>query len=230
MTLTELYSYIGELCNDPNHDRYTTDDIDTELDNSQDKWNVRARILRQTDTITVVDGTRQYAISTLDATPMSWERATHKGIDLKKKDVSFFDLYTGHDWTQDSGTPVYYYITPLLSGNHYVNLYPTPTGNDAGANLVVEYIYRHTPMSTGTDQPFNAESATIPYHYGLGNDAASRLLMRDPNPENVQKSKNYMAIADGVLSDVVQTLIAQGKEEPYRIRIPGVNWSRRWSY
>lgn len=236
MNLTELQSFVGQLVNDPNGDRYTLSDINQELDNTQDFWNISAKILKDTITLTVVDGTRQYALSLLTGTPIAFPRVTHKGLELQKRDKSWLDLYSGYDWTATSGTPTDFVIEVTDPDVQYLTVYPTPGGNDAGANLVVEYIKRHTSMSASTDTPFNANTLLVPYHYGMAFDAACRLLMRDPSPENSQRvygpdgKTGFMNVAKDVLSQVVDTFKALEREEPARIRIPGTNWSRKWSY
>lgn len=227
MNLTEIQSLVGSLCNDAGHDRYSLSDINTELDNSQDSWNISAKIISDTVTLTTVDGTRQYALSSLTGTPISFPRVTHKGIDLEKRSKSYFDLYSGEDWTATTGTPTAFYIEAQDADNQYLTVRPVPGGNDAGANLVVEYIKRHTPMSASTDTPFmsvTTENYLLrPYDWGLAYDAASRLLVRDPTQENVVKVANFAKIASNVMANVIQVFKSLEQEEPHRIR-GGRNW------
>lgn len=218
MDLSELQTLIGDLTNDPSHDRYTTAQINTELNNTQDKWNVRARILKDTVTITTVDGTRQYAIAGLTGTVIAFGRVTHLGLELEKKDKAWFDLYAGDDWTDDVGTPRKYLIEATDPDVQFITLYPIPQSADAGANLVVEYIKRHTVMAAASDEPFNGNDLLLPYHYGLAYDTAGRLLARDPSPINTPKSAEYRVTAADVLTDVVQAFKALEREEPYRLR------------
>jgi hypothetical protein len=218
MDLSEIQTLVGALTNDTSHDRYTTDQINTELNNTQDKWNVRARILKDTVTITVVDGTRQYAISGLTGTVVAFGRVTHKGLELEKKDKAWFDLYAGDDWTDDVGTPRKFLIDATDPDVQYITLYPIPQSEDAGDYLVVEYVKRHTTLSSSSDEPFNGNDLLLPYHYGLAYDVAARLLTRDPSPENKLKSDGYRVEGADVLTDVVQTFKALEKEEPYRLR------------
>lgn len=222
MTLSDLQSLIGSLTNDPNHDRYTLSEINTELDNTQDKWNMTARIIKDTVTFTVVDGTRQYSSALLVGPPLAITRATHKGIELKKRSKSYFDLYTGHDWTVDIGTPTDFYFEAEDPDIPYFYLYPIPQSGDEGDNLVVEFLKRHTSMSSSSDNPFLSSGTQNfllrPYDWGLAYDVSARLLARDPSPQNSTRSVNYQRIADGVLAEVVQVFKALEKEEPMRIR------------
>lgn len=229
MTLTELQTLIGDLTGDPNHDRYTTSQINTELDNSQDMWNLRAGIIKDTATITVVDGTRRYALSNLTGTVLSIPRATHKGLPLSKRSKSWLDMYAADDWTDDTGTPTKFIVEAEDPDVQYITLHPTPTSSDAGAYLVVEYIKRHTSMSASSDVPFLSGTASNPelrpYDYGLAYDVSSRLLMRDVNPANIKSATEYKRIADESLADIVQVFKALEKEEPMRMK-GGRYWGR----
>lgn len=231
MTLTDLQTLIGSLTNDPNHDRYTTTDIGTELDNSQDMWNVEAKLIKSSTTITIVSGTRQYALSNITGTVISIPRATHKGIPLTKRDKTFIDLYYGgSDWTQNKGTPTDFYIDVTDPGNQYIVVYKTPQDNDAGANLVVEAVIRHTPMSSSSDVPFlsgtSSNSTLRPYDWGLAYEVSAKLLARDPSPQNAMKAENYAKIANGVRIDVVQVFKQLERQEPPKLQMP-MRWRRR---
>lgn len=222
MNNAELQSFTGDLLGDANHDRYSLTQINTELENSQTKWNVGAKIITDTVTVTVVDGTRQYALSGLTGTPISFPRVTHKGIELKKRSKSWLDLYTGVDWTQNIGTPTLFVIEESDPDAQYFTLYPTPQSGDAGANLVLEYVKAHTPMSSSTDVPFmsgtSSNTLVRPYDWGLGYDAASRILSRDPSNENIAKSAQFGKTAQEVLDSLIQVFKQLEAEEPKRLR------------
>ncbi len=222
---------IGSLTNDPNHDRYSTTDIGTELDNSMDSWNVEAKLIKSTTTIATVSGTRQYALSNISGTVISIPRATHKGLPLTKRDKAYIDLYYGgSDWTLNLGTPTDYYLEITDPTGQYIVLYKTPQDNDAGSNLVVEAIVRHTSMSAASDVPFMAgtssNSELRPYDWGLAYEVSSRLLLRDPSKENVPKASNYAGVANNVRADVVQVFKQLERNEPPRLKMP-VRWRRR---
>lgn len=231
MTLSDLQILIGSLTNDPNHDRYTTIDIGTELDNSMDSWNVEAKLIKSTTTITTVSGTRQYALSNIAGTVISIPRATHKGIPLNKRSKSYIDLYYGgNDWTLLQGTPTDFYLDVNDPTAQYVVVYKTPQDNDAGANLVVDAIIRHTSMAAASDVPFMAGTASNPelrpYDWGLAYEASARLLARDPNTQNANKSQNYASIAANVRADIVQVFAQLERQEPPRLKMP-LRWRRR---
>lgn len=227
MTLTELQTLMGQLLSDPNHDRYPTTDLNVELENSQTKWNLDAKVLSDTVTVTVVAGTRQYAVSGLTGTPIAFPRATHKGLDLSKRSKTWMDLYSGTDWTVDTGTPRYFFLEVTDPDAQYLTIYPTPQGDDAGAYLVMEYIKMHTAMSASSDVPFmsGTSSNTLlrPYDWGLAYDASSRLLARDPSEVNAKKQSDFMKFADNVFGQLIQSYKQLETEEPKRIR-GGRNW------
>lgn len=224
MDFSTLQAYIGGLTNDPGHARYSLSDINTELDNVQDRWNIHAKILKDTVTLTTVDGTRQYALSGLTGTPIAFTRVAHKGIELRRRDKSWFDMFTGEDWSDDTGTPVNYLIEFTDPDNQFLTVYPIPQSGDAGDNLVVEYIKQHTAMSAATDEPFNSNTILRPYHSGVAYEAAANLLLRDPNQESVAKFGPYMKLANDALAEVIQTFKAQEREEPMRLRTRAI-WS-----
>lgn len=133
-----------------------------------------------------------------------------------KKSKSWFDLYAGDDWSDDTGTPTSYYIDTDVDGFSLV-VYPIPQDADAGANLVAEYVKQHTAMASASDSPFNSLTYLSSYHYGLAYESASLLLTRDPDPANQVKIDRYQKVANAVLSDVIQVFKALEKEQPLRM-------------
>ena len=228
MTFAELKTLVGDLTNDPNSERYTPSQRATELDNSQESWNVEIGLIKDTVPITVVEGTRQYALSGLTGTPIRFTRVTHKGLLLNQRDKGYFDMYFGgSDWTTTTGTPTDFFAEVTDPDNQFLTVAPTPTGNDIGANLIAEYIKRHTSMSSDSDTPFmsgtTANSLLRPFDWGLAYEASARLLARDPSEVNVPKSGNYAAIARGVKQNVIQVFKAFEKSNPLRLQ-----GGRRW--
>lgn len=221
MQLSEIQAMIGDLTNDPNHDRYTLTAIGTELDNSQDTWNLEAKLIKDTVSVTLTAGTRQYALSLLTGTPISFPRTTLKGIDLDKRSKTYFDHLSQSDWTQFIGTPTDFFIEATDPDTQYITLYPVPQSGDVDQPLIVEYIKRHTAMSASTDVPFMSVASSNyllrPFDWGLCYSVATKLLLRDPNPANAAKSQNYATIAKNVLAEVVQVFKALEAEEPKRI-------------
>lgn len=220
MQLSELQSLIGTLTNDPNHDRYVLSDINTELDNAQNQWNEEIKIIKETTTVTVASGQRQYALTLITGTPIAFGRVTHKGLDLDKRSKQYFDLY-GTDWTQDIGTPREFCVEATDPSNLYLTLHPTPQSGDVGANLVVEAIIGHTAMSAATDVPFMLGTLSNyllrPYDFYLAYNVAARLLARDPSEINSARSGQYLKISSDGKANLVQVLKALEAEEPKRM-------------
>lgn len=218
MDVSAFYTLIGDLTNDPAHDRYTTSQILTVMNNVLDEWNLEAAVLKDTVTLTTVAGTRSYLLSTLTGTPVRFDRVTHLGIELERRDKSWFDLYASDDWSDDTGTPKMYYINVSDPDLQNIYLYPTPQDADAGANLVVEYVKRQDTLTATTDIPFNSNTLLYPYHHGIAYRASALLLLRDPTPDARFKASGYQSTASAVLTKVIEVFKEQEKEEPPRLR------------
>lgn len=229
MILSDLQTLVGSLTNDPNHDRYSLSDINTELDNTQSQWNEEIKLIKETTTITVASGQRQYLLSLITGTPLSFPRATHKGIDLKKRSKSYFDLYTSSDWTQQIGTPTDFFIEATDPSNLFLTVFPTPQGGDAGANLVVEAVIAHTPMSAASDVPFMLGTSSNyllrPFDFYVAYSASARLLARDVSATNQAKAGEYLKIA-GEGKELITNVFKQ-LEASEPLRLVG---GRRWIY
>ncbi len=220
MQLSEMQTFIGSLANDPNHDRFALTDINTELDNTQSQWNQEIKIIKETTTITVADNTRLYLLTLITGTPLAIGRVTHKGIDLEKRSKQYFDLY-GNDWTADIGTPREFCVEATDPSNLYLILHPTPQSGDTGANLVVEAIIGHTPMSAASDVPFMLGALSNyllrPYDFYLCYSVAARLLARFPSDENNARAGQYLMLSKDGKSNLIQVLKALESEEPKRV-------------
>lgn len=221
MILSSLQSQVSILANDPNNARYLVTDVTQELNNAQRQWNADIKIIKETTTILVVPNQRQYALTLIGGTPVSFPRATMAGIDIKKRSKSYFDLYTSYDWTQIQGTPTDYFIEATDPVNLFLTVYPTPTTNDIPNSLVVESVIDTTDMSLSADQPFMqvtiANYLTTPYHFYLSYDAAARLLARDPSPENQARMSSYLKIADAGQQLLINVFKQLEASEPLRL-------------
>lgn len=220
MTLSELQALIGSLTTDPNHDRYTLSDINTELDNTQRQWNQEIKIIKETTTITTIDGQRQYLLSLITGTPIAFPRVTHKGLIIAKRSKAYFDLYN-YNWTTDIGTPIEFCVEATDPGNLYLTLHPTPQSGDAGANLVVEAIIDHTPMVAPTDVPFMLGTTSNyllrPFDFYIAYSTSARLLARDASAANQSKASEYLKISADGKDNLVQVFKALEAEEPKRM-------------
>lgn len=224
--LADLQALAADHMNDLDHTRYKLDEINEHLDIAQDRWNREAHICRVRDTLTTVTDQYQYSFSLLSATPLEFWRVTHKNIDLIKRSREYFDRYSGVDWTQDKGTPKEFGVD-LGVMPAFLFLHPTPTGNDAGANLIAEYTARHDKMVNPTDTPFTVNGVQntliIPYIAGLAIEAAADILQHDPTPETVKKVASFKQESEAILSQVIQWYSRLDADEPLRMA-GGRNW------
>lgn len=220
MILSDLQTLVGSLTGDPSHDRYFLTDINTELDNTQSQWNEEIKIIKETTTITIVANQRQYLLSLITGTPISFPRVTHKGLKLEKRSKAYFDLYNA-DWTLDLGTPIDFCIEATDPANLYLTVHRTPQASDAGANLVVEAVIAHTPMVAASDVPFMLGALPNylcrPYDFYIAYSAAARLLARDPSTANQTKAKEYLKISGDGKANLIQVFKALEAEEPKRV-------------
>lgn len=226
-TLADLQGLISNLVNDPANTRYSLTEINQFLDTVQDRWNYEANICKTAQTLTTVGGTSAYALSTLTGNALKIFRVAHKGIALTQRSKAYFDQYTAYDWTGDTGTPKDFCVDMTLTSPSII-LRPNPTTNDAGANLLVEYLVRHTQMVNPTDTPFNingtANTLIQPYVYGIGLEVAAEILEPDPTKETVMKATTFRKQAERVLSNVIQIYTDFDAELPFRMR-GGRNWT-----
>lgn len=222
MILSALQIQVSILSNDPNNARYLASDVTQELNNAQRQWNADIKIIKETTTIPVVASQRQYALSLITGTPVSFPRVTQNGLDLLKRSKSYFDLYTSYDWTQILGTPTDFYIEATDPANLFLTVYPMPTTNDVPTNFVVESVIDTTDMVNASDQPFMqgvlANYLTTPYHFYLAYDVSARLLARDPSAENQARMGSYLKIADAGQELLVNVFKQLEASEPLRMQ------------
>jgi len=237
-TLSDLQSYIGQLVNDPSNTRYSLAEINNYLDLAQNRWNLEAKICRQTDYSALIANVYRYNLTTIATLPvMKILRVTIKGVDLLKKSKDYMDMYSSNDWTTSQGTPQEFAVD-LNSAPPSLILHPTPQGGDvvlytnnvgiSGQNpLGFEYITPHTTMVNAGDTPFMVNGVTnsliLPYLAGLGIDVAASLLEPDPTQETILKAKGFRRQAEAYLSLVTQIYYDLEADEPFRMQ-GGRNW------
>ena len=218
--LADLQALASDHLNDPGNTRYTLATINSHFDIAQDRWNRMAHICRNTVILTSVTNQGNYAITGLTGTPLEILRVTHKGVELTKRSKSYFDRYSADDWTTHQGTPTDFVID-INSNPVNIVLFPVPQGNDAGANLSVEYVLRHDPMVNSSDTPFTAQGVAnllmLPFAAGLAIEVAADILEHDPTPETVKKAAYFRKDANDVLSDVISFYDRLETDEPLRM-------------
>lgn len=222
MQLVDLQTLAASLLNDPTNTRYSLADISQEIDNTIGQWNAEVKIIKQTTTIAAVLNQRQYALTLITGTPVSFPRVTFKGIDMKKRSKAYFDLYTSYNWEAVIGTPMEYFVEATDPASLYLTVYPIPQSGDVGGNFVVECIIAHTPMSASTDVPFMSGTASNyllrPYDFYIAYSAAGRLIARDPTPENIQRQIAYQKIGHTGKDLLIGIFKELESEEPRRMQ------------
>lgn len=162
----------------------------------------------------MVSGTSEYALPTdcLDIV-----RVAHKGIKLRR--ISKFELdslLTG-DWTADTGTPESY-IVDRDPNNQKLILYPIPQSDDAGANLVEEWIKIPPTLSSDSSVPLDGHTLLSPYLPALAYKAAEYLLYVQPTTESVEMAAKYEKEYRKLSAQCIDTFNGMAQTTPVRMR------------
>jgi hypothetical protein len=80
-------------------------------------------------------------------------------------------------WETTASEPTHYFIN--FSSRTKIGFYPWPDSVSSTGTVRVEYFAQTTDMSADSDQPYNAITELIPYHYGLAYFAAARMSAVD---------------------------------------------------
>lgn len=152
-TVRRLLDHVQELMGDPPGSFYN---ISTRLDQfnqAQRELNHETRALSGLDEITVVAGTRTYALPadflTLDAQAPYFEDTAGNVSEVRVVNAAYLDRTVPgwQDTDLTTGQP-----THMILRNGNVTLYPTP---EAGGTLWVPYLVEPTELTEDDDVPFN---------------------------------------------------------------------------
>jgi hypothetical protein len=213
MTRSDLVTRIALLINDPGNQRFTSAQLQSEIERAQEQFVLDTRCLKDVDSITTVDGTAEYDLPTdiLDVL-----RVAHKGLKLESISAYELDVRLNQDWTDDTGTPTRYYVD-LDPNNKKIRLYPIPEAADAGANLTLEYLKMPPALSSDSDVPLDSHTLLTPYHDALAYYAASSLLNIQPDQAALvmigQYDKKYNQLVEQCLED----FRSMGNQRPMNI-------------
>jgi hypothetical protein len=192
MNLSTLTSLAASMALDPAQNRYTG--LYTQaLNLAQQQFSLDSKCLWKDWPATVAVASQ--ANYSLPADFM-WEKyVTLDGIELKP--ISRHELQvikTGDRWDDDTGTPTHYIIDPDVSKSQ-VLLYPIPTSNDAGKDIVLTYYPLPTDLSAATDVPFNSTPLLAQFHIGIAAWAAWLLLQNEKStPETETKKAKLLQV------------------------------------
>lgn len=220
MNLSQLRDLTSLFMGDPNQTRFTASMYNDALNRAQEQFAMESRCLfKDASTYTVVDGTAAYDLPS----DFLWEKkVVFKGLQLQPISRETLEFYRRSDrWDDDSGTPQYYMIDPEEARKD-LTLYPIPTADDAGANLVLTYYPLPTTMSSDSDTPLNGQSFLTQYHIAISAYAAWLLTTFESQTPEVMAKRSQ-------LSKVYQDKVTEAADhfkntwtEPMRMR--GGRW------
>ncbi len=205
---------IGDLTGDPSNQEWSASKKQDQIQEAQERFVLDTRALVDSSTTTTVDGTSEYDLPTdvLDITRMA-----HKGVRLRRLSKFELDSLYQSDWTTTTGTPTAYYVD-LDPNNKKFRLYPIPTGNDAGANLLVEWIKIPPTLTSDSGVPFDGHTLMTPYHMAIAYKAAAELLKTNVNESRAAKitlyEREYLKLVDHCIDTFKQLAITT----PMRMR------------
>lgn len=183
------------------------------IQEAQERFVLDTRVLTDNVTDTSVADQQEYA---LQSDVLDIKRMAHKGIELKRISKFDLDMYTGQDWTDDKGTPRYYYVD-LDPNNKKYGLYPIPQAGDAGANLAIEYIKIPPTLSSDSSVPLDGHTLLTPYHNALAYWAAKELLAMNPSQENMVRVQSYWKRYEDEVSHCIETFKHMAQSATWRM-------------
>jgi len=188
--------------------------VQDEIQKAQEWFVLETRALTDNTTDTSVADQAAYD---LPSDVLDIKRMAHKGLELRRISKFELDRYTGQDWTDDKGTPKFYYVD-LDPNNKKYYLYPIPQGEDAGANVAVEYIKLPPALSSDSSTPFDGHTLMVAYHDALAYKAAATLLDIQPTQESIVMAQRYEKRFDELVSHCIETFKALSATQPIRMR------------
>lgn len=215
-TRSGLVSLTQLLVGDPSGRLFTSAQVIAKIQEAQERFVLDTRALTDNDTDTLVAGTREY---TLPTDCMDVIRMAHKGIVLTRLSKFDFDIKTGYDWTEDDGTPRFYYVD-LDPNNKVYGLYPNPEGADAGAYLTIEYLKIPPALSTDAAVPFDGHTLMAPYANAVAYWAAKELLSINPTEANMVKMGAFNKMYNDLVEHCISTFKHMAAPEKLRFRGP----------
>lgn len=215
LTRATLVSLVSDYLNDPNDNRWTAAQKQAKIQEAQEQFVEDSQALTDTQSFSIVDGTRTYTLAT---DTLDILRVGLNGVKIRRYSKFDLDILTRGNWAVTTGTPVAYYVD-YTSTNKLLTLYPIPTANDAGSsNLVVEYVKVPPTLSSDSDQPLNSQVLLQPYLTALAFYAAAQFLNASDNPQDWGKADRYMKMYKDKVSDCRETFVALSDTVPMRLR------------
>lgn len=214
MNLSSLQTYVSLFCADPQQTRFTASQYTNAINEAQRQFALDSKALfKDASTYTVTSGTAGYSLPT----DFMWEKeVTHKGLLLIPISRASLLRLKGDDWTDDTGTPTNFLIDPE-EARKQILLYPIPTSNDTGANLILTYYPLPSDLSASTDIPLNASLLLVQFHMNIAAYAAWLLLGYETStPEIMTKRGSLMRKYNEGVTKAVDTF-KNTASEPIRM-------------
>lgn len=216
-----MVTQVSELIGDTSNQQWSAARIQDRLQKAQERFVDDTRCLRDTQTFSIVAGTKTYALATdtLDVV-----RVGISGRSALKKISKFdLDLMVGGDWSTTLGSPAYFYVD-TSSTNTNLTLYPTPQAGDAGTNnLIVDYVKVPPVMSSDSSLPLNGQTLLQPYLDAICYMAAAEILYASNNPQDWQKAGIMAKKYDIKSTECIELFTNLSNTTPFRLRVDGVS-------
>lgn len=190
------------LINDPSNTKFTAAQKQAEIQKAQEVFVLDTACLKDTTSFTLVAGTAEYSLPTdiLDVI-----RVSHAALKLERVSQFEMDVLVDSDWTDDTGTPVKYYID-LDPNNKKIHFYPIPnaTAVSAAATAIMEYLKQPPALSSDSDVPLDSHTLLGVYHDAISYKAASNLLNIRPDQASLfmvgQYDKKYQELVEACVN------------------------------
>lgn len=189
MNVSELYTEIGQLLGDPQHDRWTTAILLSRINLAQTKVLVYTNSVKTKETLTAVAATDTVQLDTdvIDVIRVDIQNSSGewKKLNGYLRDQLDFEIPTWQQLTD--GEPKAYWWDGT---NQQINLVPAPNSTNAITNgLRVWEIQEPADMVSTTDIPFGSNTAIVPYHMAIVYWVVAQCWMDDGTPEALQKAR-----------------------------------------
>ena len=211
-----LRTLTAAFCVDPNQTRFTATQYNDALDLAAQQFAMDSKALfKDASTITVVDGTSAYSLPT----DFMYElKVTHKLLKLEPISRETLEYYIrSEDWTAKTGTPRYFIIDPE-EARKQIKLYPIPTANDAGANLILTYYPLPAAMTADSDTPLNSSALMAQFHTALACYAAWLLLNYETADPGISVKRTELLNQYNDKVTEARDTFGNTKSEPIRLR------------
>lgn len=215
MIRSEIRSLAANFCGDPNLTRFSSTQYNDAIDRAQEEFCFDSKALYKdaaTYTVTAAD-------AAYDLPSDFWleRNVTHKGLELRPVSRETLLKNNGDDWSDDTGTPTHFMIDPE-EARKQILLYPIPTADDAGANLILTYYPIPSELSADSSVPFNSSSLMSQFHMAIAAKAAWILLNYEtPDPAIDAKMSKMNKIYQDKVTFAIDTY-GNTKSEPMRMR------------